>query len=385
MKRMATTGTSAGVTTPRRETVGGQNHPLGVANTGSPASRFVDADPSSPTGEKTGIPAPGPITRSWTRVLVGNTVAREAEDEIEETEGEGLPEDSGLSEQETALSDGESSFGDDSQVMGPPNLQELVRLGQEHCSTPFRVKNKDGVHVPSICGKIIKDCQWHAEKRSGAKSYQYAPGSYPHVAVACGFTGHGLSNGTVYSDAQLKAYKAEEAEEMENLVQNMNENFHFKASKAHHAERAQPEKTTPTKEDSTNSLGKALAAKTAGPRMPQGSSRLDLWFGIITCKGDRWITVNPAEANEAVTNKRCRIAHVFHNIEDAEAWLENELPDLVLRTHSDSDSDSDDGNGIPDVKEIKKMSALACRRLKKQVQKARKRHSASGQNPLSDH
>jgi hypothetical protein len=265
---MATTGTSAGGTTPRRETVGGQNHPLGAANTGSPASPFVDTDPSSPTGE-TGVPPPGPSTCSRTRVPVGNTVAREAEEDIEETEGEGFPEDSGLSEQDSALSDGESSFGDDSQVMGPPNLQELVRSGQAHCRTPFRVKNKDGVHVPSICGKNIKDCQRHAEKRSAAKSYQYAPGSYPRVAVACGFTGHGLSNGTVYSDAQLKAYKAEEAEEMENLVQNMNEEaddademeelardlrVHFKASEAHHAERAQPEKTTPTKEDSADSL-----------------------------------------------------------------------------------------------------------------------------------
>jgi hypothetical protein len=197
-------------------------------------------------------------------------VERDAADEIEEIQGKDLPDGAGLSEQEEALSNGDSSVGNDSQVMGPPNLQELVQLlGQEHCRTPCCARNNDGVQVTSICGKNSEDCQHHAVKRLGAKSYQYAAGSYPRVAVACGFTGHGLANGTVYSDAQLNAFKVEEAEEMENLVQTMIEDaadademeelardlrVHFKASETHQAGKAQPEKTTPAKEDATDGL-----------------------------------------------------------------------------------------------------------------------------------
>jgi hypothetical protein len=40
---------------------------------------------------------------------------------------------------------------------------------------------------------------------------------------------------------------------------------------------------------------------------------------MITVKEARWITANSAEANKAVVKKRCRIAQVFHTMEDAEA------------------------------------------------------------------
>jgi hypothetical protein len=404
MKRMATTGTSAGVTTPMRETVGGHNHPLGaVSTTGSPASPSVEIDPPSPTVEA-GVPAPGPSTRSQTRVPVGNTVGREAVDEMEENQGEDPLDGAGLSEQDEALSDGESSVGNDSQVMGPLNLQELVRLGQEHCRTPCRVRNSDGVQVASICGKKNEDCQRHAVKRSEAKNYQYAAGSYPRVSVVRGFTGHGLANGTVYSDAQLNAFKADEAGKMATLVQTMIEDaddvdemeelardlrVHFKASETHPAAKTQPEKMTPAKEDSTDDLRKALAAKTAGPKAPKGPPPPNLWFGMITVKDARWITANPAEANEAAVKKRCRVAQVFHTMEDAEAWLEVALPALVPRTHSDSnsdaDSDSDDEENVLTAEEVKKMNALVRRRRKKHSQKARKKQSASGRNDSSGH
>jgi hypothetical protein len=108
---------------------------------------------------------------------------------------------------------------------------------------------------------------------------------------------------------------------------------------------------------------------------------------MITVKDDRWITANPAEANEAAVKKRCRIAQVFHTMEDAEAWLEDILPALVPITHSDSDSDSDseDEDSVPTVEEVKRMSALVRRRRKKQAQKARKRQSTSGRNASSGH
>jgi hypothetical protein len=357
MTRMATTGTSTDVTTPMRETVGGQNHPLGAA--GPPASPFVAIDsPSSP--EEAGVPALGPSTRSNTRAPAGNTLERDAADEIEETQGEDLSDGAGLSEQDEALSDDDSSFGDDSQAMGPPNLQELVQLGQEHYRTPCRVRNQDGVQVAGICGKKNEGCQRHAVKRSGAKNYQYAAGSYPRIAVARGFTGHGLANRTVYSDAQLDAFKVGEAEEMETLVQTMIEGaeytnemeelardlrVHFKASETHQAEKAQPGKT-PAKEDVTNGLRKALAAKTAGPKIPKGPPPPDLWFGMITDKDDRWITANPAEANEAAIKKRCSIAQVFHTMVDAEAWLEEVLPALIPRTQSEKAAFRHQGNLI---------------------------------------
>jgi hypothetical protein len=139
-----------------QETVGDHNHPLGaVSTTGSPASPSVEIDPPSPTVEA-GVPTPGLSTRSQTRVPVGNTVGREAVDVMEENQGEDPLDGAGLSEQDEALSDGDSFVGNDYQVMGPPNLQELVRLGQEHCRTPCRVRNRDGVQVASICGKRMR-------------------------------------------------------------------------------------------------------------------------------------------------------------------------------------------------------------------------------------
>jgi hypothetical protein len=89
---------------------------------------------------------------------------------------------------------------------------------------------------------------------------------------------------------------ADDADEMEDLARDLR--VHFKASETHQAEKVQPGKT-PAKEDGTDGLRRALAAKTAGPKTPKGPPPPDLWFGMITDKDDRWITANPAEANEA--------------------------------------------------------------------------------------
>jgi hypothetical protein len=85
------------------------------------------------------------------------------------------------------------------------------------------MKNKDGVQVSSVCGKKSKDCKLHATKRLGAKSHQHAIGFHPRVSVSGHFTGHGLANRVVCSDDQIEKHKAEEAEEMEKLVQAVNE------------------------------------------------------------------------------------------------------------------------------------------------------------------
>jgi hypothetical protein len=389
-------GTSTGVLTPVRETVGVQDHPLGEANAGSPSSPFVEVNPPPSEVEvEVEAPAPGPSTRSQTRVVVEDvlsvegTLERDAEDEIEETQGEDLLDGASLSEQDEALSDGHSSYGDDSQFVGPPNLQELVRLGQQHCRIPCRMKNKDGVQVSSVCGKKSKDCKLHATKRLGAKSHQYAIGSYPWVSVSRGFTGHGLANGVVYSDDQIEKCKAEEAEEMEKLVQTMNESaedademeelardlrVHFKASEA------QPEKTSTPAKGSTDDLRKALAAKTAGPTKKKGPLPPELWFGMVTPKrGNKWITRDAVEANEAAAKKGCRIAQVFHTLKEAEAWLEGDededakLPALLphRKTVYDSDDDSDDDS-------VRDVDVKARRRKKRRAQKARKRQAANG-------
>jgi hypothetical protein len=59
-------------------------------------------------------PTPERHTRSKTR---GSNQAGDNNDQEEESEGDGL------SERDEALSEGESSYGDDSQFAGPPNLQ----------------------------------------------------------------------------------------------------------------------------------------------------------------------------------------------------------------------------------------------------------------------
>ena len=71
-------------------------------------------------------------------------------------------DEEGLSKCDEALSEGDFLwYGDDSELAGPPNLQRLVPLGQEHCGTPFCLMNNTGVKVADICGQKVKDCKRH--------------------------------------------------------------------------------------------------------------------------------------------------------------------------------------------------------------------------------
>jgi hypothetical protein len=183
-----------------------------------------------------------------------------------------------LSDLDEALSDGASSYGDEPVFAGSPNLQDLVRLGQEHCRSPCDIKNKDGVKTASVCGKTVVDCGRHAETRleqgkSGQGKYRYAIGTYSKVLVSRGFTGHGLAppQGLFFTDAQLQSFKQAERAEMSHLVQGMNEDPTDKEEMNELARDLRVTFIEPSKElprnakasphkDSTEKLRKALAA-----------------------------------------------------------------------------------------------------------------------------
>ena len=80
-----------------------------------------------------------------------------------------------------ARSDGASSYGNESPFpTGPPNLQELVRLGQGHCRTSCILTNEDGIKTPSVCGKKVVLCSRHCNSRMGHRSgsFRYTICSY---------------------------------------------------------------------------------------------------------------------------------------------------------------------------------------------------------------
>jgi hypothetical protein len=61
------------------------------------------------------------------------------------------PEITSLLDLDEALSNGASSYDDKPAFAGSQNLQDLIRLGQEHCRSPCTIKNSDGVKMASIC------------------------------------------------------------------------------------------------------------------------------------------------------------------------------------------------------------------------------------------
>jgi hypothetical protein len=340
--------------------VGFEDHPL-CSPEGSEGQDEEEAKESAPS------PAPERSTRSRARAV----------DLEDESEG------AGLSDRDEALSVGDSSYGDDPQFAGPPNLQQLVRLGQGHCRTPCRITNNVGVKVAGICGQKVQDCKRHASKRLGASHYQYGIGSYPPVLVSRGFAGHGLASGPYYTDAQVSAFQADAAKEMTRLVQTMNEDGSDEEemeelSRDVRVKIAAPTPTQAKKKPSaaseTYDLRKALAASSGGPSKKKSPPAPVLWFGMVGKQGMRWVTSNPTEAHHTISKKHCRIEKVFQTQVEAEAWLDEEepmMPDLVPRDLAQGDSDSDDESS--DSK-VEKASAKANRiRKKKQDRKARKR------------
>ena len=82
---------------------------------------------------KTGLALPGTRSRTRPPPFKGPETVDELDDDddlLNETQEEGTS----LSDLDKALSDGASLYGNESPLnAGLPNLQELVRLGQEHC------------------------------------------------------------------------------------------------------------------------------------------------------------------------------------------------------------------------------------------------------------
>ena len=294
--------------------------------------------------------------------------------EEEDSEGEGLSaRDEGLSEGES------SSYGESAQFNGSPNLQQLTRLGEEHCRTPFRVTSRTGVKVAGVCGKTKLDCRRHASQRQTGGHYQYAIGSYPLVPVSRGFAGHGLASGPFYTDSQIRDFRITEAKEMSRHVEAMNNDVSdeeemealsrdvrvkFAARVPSPArDRDLSESAQPRTESETYDLRKTLAASSGEYSKQKKSTGRAPWFGMIGGHNVRWTTSNQSEANFAVATKHCQIAEVFTTRTEAEAWV-----DAGSSSHSEPDNDSS-GRGIEEV-----ASAKAERRRKKnQVRKARKK------------
>jgi hypothetical protein len=313
----------------------------------------------------------------------GRASNQEEEDSEREGEANQEEEDStgdGLSVRDEGLSEGEaSSYGESSQFNGPPNLQLLIRLGDEHCRTPFRVTSSTGAKVAGICGQKKASCKRHASQRQAADHYQYAIGSYPLIPVSRGFAGHGLASGPHYTDSQIRAFRVLEAkemarhvaamnddvsdaEEMEDLARDVRVKFSPRAPPLVKGKgRAKPNAAS-GKPDSYD-LRRTLAASSAGhakkKRVPVGAP----WFGMVGKHGVRWTTSNQSEANSAVATKDCQIEGIFTSRAEAEAWA-----DEGVSVHSASASDG----SSPGTDE--KGSAKANRRRKKnQVRKARKK------------
>jgi hypothetical protein len=177
-------------------------------------------DPNGATEE---IPQ-APNTQSKTHAPCPEELASTTTGQADESNNEeDRPDGESISDCDESLFEGESSYGDDPQFLGPRNLQRLVHFGQEHCRCPCRMKNKDGMKVASICGKKANYCQLHAKRRLGADSYQSTVGSHPPILAAHGFLGHYLASGPYYTDSQIQAFQVQEKKEMAHLVQTMNE------------------------------------------------------------------------------------------------------------------------------------------------------------------
>ena len=300
--------------------------------------------------------------------------------------------ESSLSQQDEALSEGSSSYGDDTQF-GPPNLQRLIRLGQEHCRTPCRLTNSDGVKVAGVCGQKVRDCQRHAQRRLGSNNYQYAIGSYLPVIVTRGYVGHGLASGLYYSDAQIRAFQDAEAEEMgqhveamvedatdeeemEELSRDVRVKFTSRTQLPPNRRKADAETDTydPSKTSTTldrEGLRKSLAAYSGGHSRKESSPVHVLWFGMVGKQGARWVTSSPSEANDTVSKKQCRIGEVFHTRAAAEGWLEKE--EHIPTRRPKQTSDSDDKSSVHESDEKASTKKARRRRKKNQDRKARRK------------
>jgi hypothetical protein len=125
--------------------VGFEDHPLCSDPEGS--KEQDKEEPPSDAEKSAPAPAPERSADLKTRAV-----------DLEEESG-----GNGLSNWDEAMSKGNLLSGEDHpQFAGPPNPQQLVCLGQEHCRTPCCLTNNTGVKAASICSQKVKDCEGHA-------------------------------------------------------------------------------------------------------------------------------------------------------------------------------------------------------------------------------
>jgi hypothetical protein len=263
--------------------------------------------------------------------------------------------------------------------------------------------------MASVCGKTVVECGRHAEARlgqgnTGQGKYRYAIGAYSKVPVSQGFTRHGVAppQGRFFTDEQLQAFKRSEKAEMAQLVQGMNDDFtdqdemeelardlRVKFAEPLHDKEEPRTKKAMSNVKTTDGLRKALAADGFIARKKK-SATPELWFGVIHIKkGDRWVTLNPTEAN-AATSKGCRIDRLFHAQTEAEAWLEEdeeqdeegENPRKAARqAHTIYESDESSEMGSEGNKRGNRREER--RRTKKQAQKVLRKRLANKEREKS--
>jgi hypothetical protein len=371
-----------------RDPVAEVNHPLGEA----PASGAGSSDSVAEAlaeSEEDYPPSAGDLQEDCDEEDKRNSGDEEADETTNKDE-----EGTSLSDLDEALSDGASSYGDEPAAAGSPNLQDLVRLGQEHCRSPCTIKNKDGVKTASVCGKTVVECARHAETRLGQGKvgqgkYRYEIGAYSKVRVSRGFTGHGMAppQGLFYTEDQLQVFRKAERDEMSHLVQGMNDDLTDKeemdelAKDLRSVKFKEPRTKTrsPLDKNSPDYLRKALAADTRGTHKTKKASAPSLWFGMTHPeRGEKWLTLNPAEANLAARTTGCRIDQIFHSQEEAEAWLNGNADSTDDEGPPNRPRYDSDGFSLPgsDCNRSARRK-VERRRTKKQARKALERQSTS--------
>jgi len=212
--------------------------------------------------------------------------------------------------------------------------------------------------------------------------------------------GHGLASGPHYTEAQIRAFQTDAAQEMSQLVQTMNEEItdggeleelsrdlrvKFKEPRAqvHSLPSRTPRMHDP---DSTEVLRKALAATGVSKKKPPPAPTL--WFGMIGKQEVKWITLDPITAHAAAAKTYGRIHQVFHTKEEAEEWLDedegsedNRARAPLSEHHGNYDSDSSDASSVAEVKD-KKTTKADRRKEKNRTRRALKNKAAKAKKKV---
>jgi hypothetical protein len=154
---------------------------------------------------------------SYARVDSGTTpiLARvNLEDDIEAEDASDDDVEAGpTSDQDEDFTEEEGSDWDSIAGTNEPDPTRMIFIPETACRALTQVKARDNTHVTCVCGKASVDCRKHAKT-----TFRNAAGFYVSMSdPARGFTGHGRA-GVFYTEAEMTARRARDAEEMANLV-----------------------------------------------------------------------------------------------------------------------------------------------------------------------